>query len=475
MTDRDFDQLLYQGADQLPPKAVEQASPDPWRQALKLICWGMALTTYIFHFGILDYVLPALGTMLLCLGFRSLRRTNGWFRFAYVLSTLLAVVRLSWYVLLATPLATELSDLLDTLLGVGIAFCVWLVYFALWLGLRAVARDAGQPAKAACAGGLVIWYSVLFILALLQASSTVLIILLLFIWLIVIVGLVRLSTRMDEAGYAITPAPVRLSNGKVLIVSLGITLLAVLSCLLIFSRYPVEGAPAQPETGQETLRQELWTMGFPAEVLSDLTDEEVALLEGAEHVQVQYDSTGSRPDDPEVYDISSYFIQVELPEDMVRYFFWFSWTEPPEHRLRESLEVIPDWGYDAILPPSALQGRLLWEEDGQLYQSPLVGEYGSQTQNSILFGASSYQRFRMDFSLPRQGERIRGYVTYEARIQFPGQPSYYNAEARYTHQESWLCYPWEPAEYQGWVLGDTPFPSRQFWETFILNEYMLAD
>ena len=31
MTDRDFDQLLYQGADQLPPKSVVQTSPDPWR------------------------------------------------------------------------------------------------------------------------------------------------------------------------------------------------------------------------------------------------------------------------------------------------------------------------------------------------------------------------------------------------------------------------------------------------------------
>ena len=40
MTDRDFDQLLYQGADQLPPKSVEQTSPDPWRQALLLICWA---------------------------------------------------------------------------------------------------------------------------------------------------------------------------------------------------------------------------------------------------------------------------------------------------------------------------------------------------------------------------------------------------------------------------------------------------
>lgn len=59
MTDRDFDQLLYQGADQLPPKSVEQTSPDPWRQALLLICWGIALTSITLNFLNLQYILPA--------------------------------------------------------------------------------------------------------------------------------------------------------------------------------------------------------------------------------------------------------------------------------------------------------------------------------------------------------------------------------------------------------------------------------
>ena len=96
---------------------------------------------------------------------------------------------------------------------------------------------------------------------------------------------------------------------------------------------------------------------------------------------------------------------------MVRYFVWFSWDEGPSSRLRESLEIIPDWTHEAILPPSALQGRLLWDEAGQLYQSLLLGKYGNQTQSSIFFGTSSHQSFRVNFSLPRRGEHIRGYVT----------------------------------------------------------------
>ena len=68
-----------------------------------------------------------------------------------------------------------------------------------------------------------------------------------------------------------------------------------------------------------------------------------------------------------------------------------------------------------------------------------------------------------------------GYGEYEAGQQFPEDPVYYNADARYTHQEGWLCYPWEPAEYQGWVIGDTPFPTRQFISLFGLNEELLPD
>ena len=75
MTDRELDQLLYQGANQFPPEGGQQNEPPtPWRRALLLICWGIALTTITLNFLNLQYILPAVGSVLLCLGFRSLRR-----------------------------------------------------------------------------------------------------------------------------------------------------------------------------------------------------------------------------------------------------------------------------------------------------------------------------------------------------------------------------------------------------------------
>ena len=463
MTDRDFDQLLYQGADQLPPKSVEQTSPDPWRQALLLICWGIALTSITLNFLNLQYILPAVGAMLLCLGFRSLRRENGWFRQCYGLSILLALYRGATDLLLATPLAADLSGGWSYLLGLlGWLVSLWLL-FALWRALKAVFLRAELPAKTRAAGGMVICYFLLFLLALVNASGWLLLLPVLILWICLLTGLFKTSRALDHAGYAIQPAPGRLSNGRVLAVSLGALLLAVLACLLIFSRYPVEASPTQLETGQKELRQELLGLGFPEEVLADLTDQEVALLDGADAVMVKSDL--SRWDTRhEIDHISTYFIQVELPDDMVRYFVWFSWDEGPSSRLRESLEIIPD---------SALQGRLWWDEAGQLYQSLLLGKYGNQTQSSIFFGTSSHQSFRVNFSLPRRGEHIRGYVTYEARMQVPELIFNYNAEARFVHQENWLSYPWEsPIQHQwkGWNNNDEAFPARQFLVMFTLNE-----
>ncbi len=470
MTDRNFDLLLYQGAAQLPPETVGQAPPTPWREPLWRVCWGLALTTITLNFLYLQYILPALGAVLLYLGFRALWRENGWLQLSYGLSALLLLGRGAATVLQATPANQWLYSQYGSLVGVALALVAWLLYFTLWRGLKGVFRKAGQTPETRSAGGLVVWYGLVLLLALV-GSAGLLIWVLLLLWALLLRGLYRTSKALDQAGYAIAPAPVRFSEQRVILVWLGLLLAAVFTCLFLFRRFPVNASPTRLETGQETLRAELVDLGFPEEVLADLTDGEVALLEGAETVMVKSDLSRWNTRH-EIDHISTHFIQVELPEDMVRYLVWFSWDEAPSSRLREGLEIIPDWTRDAILPPDDLQGRLLWEEDGQLYQSPLSGGYGIQTQNSIFFGASSHQSFSIDFSLPRQGERIRGYMTYQARIQLPELTYNYNAEARYVHQESWLAYPWySPLQYQwqSWNNTDEVFPARQFLTMFTLN------
>lgn len=487
MTDREFDQMLYQGANELPPDQTKTDLPTPWREALIRICWGLGLNFFTLNFFNLQYILPTVGVVLVLLGFRSLRRENRWFRMGFALSLVLTAVRFAQDILLATPLSEWLDGKvallwkLDTpltewwlnggwlfLWGLAVSLVTWLLQFALWRGLKEVFRKAEQPPKTRAAGGLVIWYGIVLAVALLGETGGYIALFLLIIWLIMLRGLFKISRCLDQAGYAVTPAPVWFSNGRVMAVSLLALLAAVVVCLFLFSRYPVSVSPAQLETGRAGLRAELVELGFPEDLLADLTDEEVGSLEGAYNIQTCSQPAsalipGSAPYDS-LDSLSLQLVQIQLPEDSVRYYFWFSWEQEPSRRLRDGIEIVPTWHYETIYLISPVEGRLLWEEDGQLLQSPLTGAYGGQTRGSVIWGNQYYQACNVNFSLPKTGERIRGYVSYTARVVRPTLITNYNAEARYIHQELFLSYPWSaPCQYQREISSSTEFffSSRQ--------------
>ena len=79
--DQDFglDRLLEEGL-RAPPEDIVQAVA-PWRRAMNRILTGLVLQGLTLNFWNLNYLLPAVGHILLLLGLRALRRENGFFRF----------------------------------------------------------------------------------------------------------------------------------------------------------------------------------------------------------------------------------------------------------------------------------------------------------------------------------------------------------------------------------------------------------
>lgn len=448
MTDREFDQLLYQSAEQRPPD--DGLLVTPWRDAMARICWGLALTTITLNHLYLQYILPTVGAILLLLGFRTLRRENRWFRLGYALSIPLAAERFAVDLLLATPWMSQISDGLELALGLVVMLAAWLRLFALWRGLIAVFRKAGQAPKTSAAGGLVIWDGIAMALALVNAAGMWLL-LYLILFVVILISLALVSESMDQAGYAIEPAPVRWSNGRITALSLAALLAAVLACLLLFSRYPVDAAPAQAEAGQAELRAELLELGFPEDLLADLTDEEVAQMEGAvevsngSHVYSQMAPSNA----VDIDSLSSQLIQVALPDGAARYFYYFSWNTAPDPRLTEGIAIMPSERYidtqgHTIFPflhISQPQGRLLWKADGQLLQSPLTCDGLTPITYQSFFGTVDFKYYEFIFSLPRKGEHIRGYLTWTLE----GFETTINLTPRvfYTRQTSLLHYPWQ--------------------------------
>ena len=77
-----LDVLLTQEAGELPPPPVVDEAITPWKRAIYRIAWGIGLTTCTLNVWIIKYLMLAVGTVLLWLGLRALRRENrcccGW-------------------------------------------------------------------------------------------------------------------------------------------------------------------------------------------------------------------------------------------------------------------------------------------------------------------------------------------------------------------------------------------------------------
>ena len=80
-----LEHLLQASLPELPPAEIAQGVT-PWRRAMDRILWGLALTSITLQFWNLQYLLPTIGLVLLMLGFRALRRENGWLAGCFVLA-----------------------------------------------------------------------------------------------------------------------------------------------------------------------------------------------------------------------------------------------------------------------------------------------------------------------------------------------------------------------------------------------------
>ena len=136
----------------------------PWERAMGRVLMGIILTSLTLNFWCLDHILPAIGTVLMVLGFRALRKENPWFRSGY----LLAAVR-AWCVWVTLILNTTILPGLSSQ-GDGVWVLVSLAlalaeFFCLWRGFRAVRQRAGLLPRAEGAAGLMAWYGGMYLLA----------------------------------------------------------------------------------------------------------------------------------------------------------------------------------------------------------------------------------------------------------------------------------------------------------------------
>ena len=473
----ELEELLADGLPDLPPEEIVR-SVTPWRRAMDRVLTGSALRGVTLSLFGLQYLLPALGTLLLLLGYRALRRENRWFRTCFVLAAaetaysipLLALNTSSVYA--PQVLMPAVSQCL-TVLEMGLLLTQFL---CLWQGLRAVQGRAGLPPKANAALGIVAWYAALCLSARLGWQGWLWGIPMLAGYVFLLRSLFRLSRTLEEAGYVLRPAPVRLPDRWL---ALGLAAVLALGCFCGYrfgSRYPMDWQPRDAAGTQETeaIRDHLLSLGFPEDVLRDLSPEDLAACDGAIRVivdtidlpmnkgrEVTTQTNGGHDIFIDtVYDVRELRVTgvgVEVPGEHSTWvlFHHFRWRVDPAYRGTEALQL---WlagrenrgGWDLAGP---ITGRLHCDRDGETFTAPYA-YLGCPSE------ARSYEAYAA-FSLPREGEDCRGYLCYPvtAREGVGG----FSSTLHYTHQMSWRQYPARTAMAErmsgGW-LGSEAFRTR---------------
>lgn len=461
-----FEALLAQSVDELPPEEIV-ADVTPWRRAMERVLFGLALCMVTLNFWCLNYLLPAIGTVLLLLGFRALRRENPWLGGCFAVTVIRAAYFFATLILNTTILQSAVfTPAVTTALTAVNAVLLLALYVCFWRGLLAVQKKAGLPAQAGGALSLIVWHALVCVLAAVQYGGWVVPIAMLVGYGCILRSLYRLSGALDEAGYAIAPQPVRVTDRYLVLVIAAVLGIGCTLGYLFGSSYRMDWQPADTSEQAQTaaIRQQLLDLGFPEAVLNDLTPEDIAACDGALRVVAEVEDYPVNDGRNVLWEACNeenerYYVQdtvfdvkelrltgvaVQLPGERETWmvFHHFLWTTDPGFCGTEAIQIRPAYrsipeGWSAA---GDVTGRVLYDRGGQTFAAPYAS-LGARTftANTILWGEQTNTDLFAAFSLPRHGEHARGYVAYsttEARDGYILSSGVY-----YTHQQSWLQYP----------------------------------
>ena len=469
MTDKEFDRFLEDTIDAPPP--VDLADEfTPWRSAMNRILWGTVWTTITLNFWYLDVILTATGHIMQLLGFRAMRRENRWFRFGYGLCWL----RCIWWILNFGINCTIYSGEpeIERILSVA-AFGMFVPGFLLLLtlrnGVRTVQQKAGLPTHGG--NGILVCFCLMVFFATAKLGGIAAWGLMI-VYVCILRNLFTLSKELDEAGYAVSPAPVRVSDSAVKRLCTAVILLTLVTGLCFFDSYRMDWQPVTASQSDEiaAVRQELLELGFPEHILDDLTQEDILSCKGASSIMTvvtDYPVNNGREVGEQtsmglhlytVYDqkeLRITGIAVELPGEPVRWkiIHHFQWVIDPGFHGTEALHLWPAYRrLDGWTSSSHLSGQILYTHEGESYAAPFhsIG-HETYTQDTIFWGQQTSTDVFAEFSLPSKGENHRGYVSYTIAEVQDGWSI--DAWINYTHQTPWPQYPVITAKEKQQTMG----------------------
>ena len=468
LNEQEFDLYLEDIIDN-PPSADLTNDFKPWRKAMNRILWGTGLTTLTLNFWNLNIIMPAIGLILLILGYRALRNENKWFKTAYVISW----IRIIWWLIAFTINVTVYSEESDVSMFLTVGTYILLIpgFFllvSLRNGIRTVQKKADLPPHGG--NGMLVWYLIIIILGIMNFNGIV-------VWGLIIAyifilrNLYKLSKELDEAGYTISPTPVKISDNTVKGIYAAAILIAMVFGYGFLNKYPMDWQPLQKNTDAmvDEVRQELIELGFPEYVLNDMTNEEILACKDATFILVRcrdYDMAQGRgigtqeeidsglvaliTEDKAERQMRTTYVGVKLGSERERWkiIHHFEWLVDRNFCGTEAIQMWPYTMMDGWNVSSDFTGRVLYDKDKKVYTSDYhslgLVTYENNDIAASMIGLTTSRDVFATFSMPNEGERHRGYVMYELSEMVDGYVI--NSWFNYIHQYSQFQFPVQTAK-----------------------------
>lgn len=495
MDEQDFDALLSRSLPELPPEDIV-ARTVPGKKALNRILIGYFLSTFTINGLGLNLILPVIGQILMLLGFRALQHENRWFSACYIFAVLQAFLRFGKLILDTTifDLPFEDPQIAASAFYIALALQVLLSVVSLlcfWRGLRTVQKACGIRSKAIGVLALLVWNLLFCAMALLQMRGQFFggyTLLFLLVSLIIILWMIaRQAKALDATGYVLQPAPLRLSDRTLTLIILAILAIGCTCGHLFFSSYTMDWQKIDSTESAATseTKTHLAALGFPEDILDDLTPEDLARCRDAEQVVVDARTLNSEnpsgveqavidptlrdstiDNDPEDLLLTNVIVLVPGETPHVVLFNHFSWLSTPKFYGTAALNILPTYEASAELwrLEDGPTGRILYDDGDDSF----VADYHSiemRTVTSNLFrNVAPSPSLYASFIFPNQGTRQRGYITYTIAPRALLPEGYRQAgysQMTYMHQKKRFLYPAETADSSSIFSINGPFESMQ--------------
>lgn len=383
-------------------------------EAMSQILVGIGMTFLVIPFFRLETILPLVGGCLMLMGFRTLRRSDVWFERCFIVAAIHLFFILCSIVLNSTIYRSMIGDSIIsfTLVLIFPLTTIVLLYY-LWKGFLSACKEVGVIFDCSVVLFLLVWYLVLVFLIIIQHYGLLIFI----IMAVLLVYLLRrsfdLAWAIRAAKYTVTPVEYKISNvmwiaavGVLLVTAIGIS-------YLFFQKYPMkwELRSVEHSSDMEAIKDHLIQLGFPRELLDDLTKEDIQGCIGATHVLIETEVDSSSKSE----DLQLTTVAVKTFEELGywKVFHHFLWTKNPEFCGTEAFYRFMKEDEDGWHLNQDFTGRVLYDDAGNTYSSPYYALQKKSAELELVPGNPWYRSYLIaTFSFPTKARRARGYFSY---------------------------------------------------------------